>query len=316
MISLDITNYNHPYEYLNGNKSMSVTPLFLARALVTMGRGSWGDTFNLGLFRIGELICKALAFSKIKNGKWVLEDRFFKLNSSEKTTISYYFGQALTKLYAEDSFELKWLLHLDDYAEYIEFYKKGTAVSKVKIGTCTKIPKSPDLIGIKNIHESHIFEAKGYSSGYDKSVMQHAINQVSQVKSYNGIVPKTKTACYFNFNSNQSKGIIIDPENDGLGIDLKLDEEKAINKYYSFFLKNSSQFSYIIELNNYRFLTIPVGVPNIYFGFDERILHLSSTELLENNLYENIEKITTNNNLYSDISLGYDGIILISKTAL
>ncbi|MCB9360674.1 MAG: hypothetical protein H6587_03475 [Flavobacteriales bacterium] len=250
MIELDISNYPRAYNYMNGLKTQSVKPIDLARAMITVGQGSWKDVYNLGIFRIGELLCKALAFSEIDNGNLVMQNRFFSLNQSEKATVSYYFGQGLTKLYAEEYFNIKWLFHVDDYSQQIQYHSNGIANSKTIVGKTKKTAKRPDLIGIEKSNNSHIFEAKGNSGGYDTSVMQHAINQVSQIVTYNGVPPLTRTACYYNLSGSPIKGIIIDPENEGQGININLDEEAAISKYYSFFYENKSNFYASFEIES------------------------------------------------------------------
>lgn len=319
MIELEVSNYQNPYFSLNGQQFLNVTPLSLARALVTVGRSSWGDVFDLGIFRIGELICKALGFTEIKNGHLVLQDKFDNLNQSEKVTISYYLGQALTKLYAERYFEVKWLLHVDDYAGQIQFSTKGTVLPKFTVGRCTKVAKRPDLIGISKRNTVHIFEAKGNSGGYDKSTMQHALNQVSQVQNYNGNAPETRTACYFDL-SDLINGIIIDPEGDENGVDIKLEEMVALESYYKFFIANSSYFRIGTTFQGYTFLLTPVGIPGIFFGFDERILKMNISEILDNGLYPDgvVEEFYGNQkdnqatDGSGDISLGKDGIILMN----
>jgi hypothetical protein len=313
MINLDISNYTAQYAHLNGQKTQNIKPFDLARAMVTVGQGSWTDVCNLGIYRIGELICKALAFSKLDSGNLVLQDRFHNLNQSEKATVSYYFGQGLTKLYAESFFKIKWLFHVDDYTSSIQFNTKGFAASKLTVGKAKKTAQRPDLIGIEQTNVSHIFEAKGNSGGYHLSVMQHAINQVSQVRTYNGVAPVTRAACYFDLSCVPIKGIIIDPEDDENGIDIKFNEEAAILKYYSFFRENSQRFNVNFQFGKYEFLITPVGVPNIYFGFDKRLLNMKPAEILLSGLY-NEDSIfpTIENSQFSEVSLGLDGLILIN----
>ena len=315
MINLDISNYTRPFTNLNGHKTQDIKPFDLARAIVTVGQGSWSDVFNLGIYRIGELICKALAFSKLdSNGNLVLQDRFFNLNQSEKATVSYYFGQGLTKLYAEKYFKIKWLFHVDDYSSSIQFNTRGTATSKLIIAKTKKTAQRPDLIGIKQTNDSHIFEAKGNSGGYDLGVMQHAINQVSQVRTYNSVAPTTRAACYFDLSCVPIRGIIIDPEDDGNGIDIKFNEEQAISKYYSFFRENSRNFYNNFQYGNYEFMTTPVGVPNIFFGFDKRLLKMNPKEILANGLYNEDSIFSTKENpKFREVSLGLDGLILLNK---
>ena len=285
MINLEISNYNSPFNSLNGQSTQDIKPFDLARAIVTVGKSSWTDVFNSGIYRIAELICKALAFTKLDHGNLTLHNRFHALNQSEKATVSYYFGQGLTKLYAEKHFNIKWLFHVDDYSSSIQFTTRGIANSKIIIGNTKRTAYRPDLIGIKQSNISHIFEAKGNSGGYDLGVMQHAINQVSQILTYNGLAPETRAACYFDLSGIPIKGIIIDPEGDENGIDIKFDEESAIQKYYSFFIENSQRFSNPIQYGGYEFLTTPVGVPSLFFGFDKRLLELKPSEILSKGLY-------------------------------
>ena len=312
MINLDISNYTGTYNHLNGQKNQMVKPLDLARAMITVGQGSWGDVFNLGIFRIGELLCKALAFCEINNGNLILQNRFYNLNQSEKVTVSYYFGQGLTKLFAESFFNIKWLFHVDDYINQIQFHSSGATIPKIRVGNTNKQAKYPDLIGLESANNSHIFEAKGSSGGYRTNIMQHAINQVSQVNTYNGVAPLTRTACYFDLSKTPIKGIIIDPKNEEKGIDIELNEKEAILKYYSFFQKNRKFFTQSFKIDNYNYMISPVGAPNIYFGFDERILDLSSTEILKEGLYPKgwVSEQKFGN---TEVSLGLDGILLIKR---
>lgn len=311
MITLDISNYKSSFHYLNGQSTLRVTPLALARGIVTVGQGSWNDVFSLGLFRIGELICKALAFTKLENGNLVLQDRFYKLNQSEKVTVSYYIGQGLTKLYAEENLKLKWLFHIDDF-ENMSYYEKGKAISKINIGRSDKKAARPDLIGLEGFNNAHIFEAKGRSIGYNVNEMQHAINQVSQIVFCNGHPPLTRTACYFDLSTSPINGIIIDPENEGNGITFDYNVENTISNFYSFFKEYSRFFTSEISVDGYKFLTTPVGVPNIFFGFDKRILKITTPDLINNDLYSN-DIFNNFKELGQNYSIGLDGIIIFNK---
>ncbi len=313
MINLEISDFKAPFLGLNGNHILNINRMDLARALVTVGRNSWGDVYQQGLFRIGELICKAFAFSKMESGNLCLNDSFYSLNQSEKVTVSYYFGQALTKLFAEHKLNVPWLLHIDGVPD-ISFHNKGTATSKKIIHKTKKNAKSPDLYGLSGKNRVHILESKGNSGGYSLEIMQHAINQVSQVDTYNGVQPLTKTACYFDLSTEPIKGIIIDPDNDGLGIDIEMNEEKPLDNFYSFFKKNSNYFNTPIKIGNDNYLMAAIGIPSLFFGFNERILNLESSYLLKNGLYNEGELLEINkSNLNTSFSIGSDGIILIDN---
>ncbi|MBE9527160.1 MAG: hypothetical protein IME94_09330 [Proteobacteria bacterium] len=314
MIELDVSNFSKPYDHLNGNKSQKVTPLDLARAMITIGHGSWYSAFNHNIFRVGELICKALAFSEIVNSNLVLTKGFHRLNQSEKATVSYYFGQGLTKLYSEKHLKVKYLFHVDDYISFINYHTKGSAKSKITIGNSSKNASRPDLIGFVKRNNSHILEAKGNSTGYQKNTMQHAINQVSQIISYNGVTPLTRTACFFDLSNTPIKGIIIDPENDDNGIILEFDEDAAMNKYYSFFIENYQRFTRTINIGKYEYSVAAIGSPNINFGFDKRILELEKYKLLDNDLYpDGIDDLPLSDFENNEFSLGLDGVLLFNE---
>jgi hypothetical protein len=61
-------------------------------------------------------------------------------------------------------------------------------------------------------------------------------------------------------------------------------------------------------------LTTPVGVPNIYFGFDKRLLNMKPSEILSNGLYNNNSNFPTDESSeFRDVSLGLDGLILLNR---
>ncbi len=306
MVKLDVSHYSGKYIDLNLVNKLDVTQIDLARAFITMGNKNWSTSLGMGFFRISEMISKVFAYTEIIDGNLIMKDVFSRLNSSEKTSISYYMGQGLTKLYAEKYLKVKWLCHLDDYAPMTGFYANGAAIPKISLGTSKKVASRPDYIGIEKANVVHILESKGRSSSYSKDVMQHAINQVSQVISYNGISPETRTACFFDISQKPIRGRIIDPDFDGRGIDFELDEVEVIKKYYSNIFESDLKYSER-KIGEYTYKVALVCLPNVYFGFDTRILDLNFSSLLEKDLYSEIYLSEFNNVLRS---LGTDGIII------
>lgn len=315
MINLEVSNYIPPYNFLNSVRQANATILDLSRCILTVGRENWNDVFAQGIYRIIELACKGLAYAEMDNGNLILNELFYTLTQSEKAVVSYHFGQGLTKLYSENFLNVIWLYHLDNYSNITNYVVRGRATSKIIVGNTTKHAAWPDLVGIENSTTIHILEAKGNSGGYDKSVMQHAINQVSQVITYNHISPSTRSACYFDLSKTPIKGIIIDPPENVNGIQIENDLLKVLTLYYLFFRENANEFNYNINLGKFIFKCLPIIKPNLFLGFDERILKLSNEEILINGLYSKNEITELKQNKPFEFSLGLDGLILIDDTS-
>ncbi len=315
MIHLKVSNYTGAYTPLNNLTTLNVSRLDLARAMITVGRRSWSNTFHTGIFRIGELLCKALGFTAMNGNCVILNDRFFQLNQSEKGAVSYYFGQAFTKIYAEEHLGVKWLLHFDEYSSMATLQASGTATPKITIHSGVNKGSRPDLLGLVKTNTAHILEAKGYSKYYNKSVMQTAINQVSHVNLYNGIPPETRTACFFTLGEKKTKGIIIDPEDKPNAFNVEFDEVKALNTFYSFFRENKDAFNSPFEIRGTTYLTVPVGVPDIFVGFNASLLEMTTEKILESG-FEPSRNSNYSDNVPNGYSIGSDGIIILDRKFL
>ena len=88
----------------------------------------------------------------------------------KKGAISYAFGMALAKLFAEVLFNTPRLLHLGVYAAN---YELAVAAGNSR----------PDLIGLTTAGEWIVFEAKGRSNGIDENALMAAKEQTQQLLS-------------------------------------------------------------------------------------------------------------------------------------
>lgn len=307
MINLEISNYSGAYIHLNGNYPLSISRLDLARAMISVGCGGYADICKKGLWGIVGLFSKAFTNTVQTPAGIVLSQHYWNMDASEKRTESYYLGQGFTTLYAQKIHRIRWLLHFDNQ---IKKFKIHQGVPKHIIGTSHKDVHGPDLVGIVNPATCFLFEAKGYSSGYDNNVMQHALNQLSCVSTFNGHTPKAKVACYFNLSETPIKGIIIDPENHRKGSDMPMNVPKRISQYYSFFAEYKRYFNEKVVIGQRVYRIAPIGIPGFYFGYDTRFLHLNFEDMpiIDQDQHINdIKKIDR----FSDVSIGPDGLIVL-----
>jgi hypothetical protein len=245
---------------------------------------------------------------------------FSALDNSEQRTISYFFGQAFTKLFAEKYLNCFQVDNFGNHKPNVSFIKtNNNFIPKHQLYTSNKTPKEPDLIGFAQ-NGVHILEAKGYSSGFNGGVMQHAINQVSIINNVNGSQPLTKTACFFDLSGNPIIGTIIDPDTPDSIIDIEFNQEKFISNYYQIFNLEKQKYRktyWEIEIGKNKFSGFRLFdqmYPRYFFGVDsgifEQVNSYSSKIELDNNKYDLESYILENEN----ISVGPDGIILL-KTA-
>lgn len=311
MIKVWKSNFSGKYSKLNDTcwTDIDISRLKLTRSIMTVGYNSIVNVYKSGLYRLLELMFKSLGNIESKDNYIRLSEQFWKLDDSEKRIVSYYIGQGLTKALAECTLHIPWLVHISKNEEKIVLHKKGTVHSKIKLHNCSKKPKAPDLLGIDKNSNPHIFEAKGYSSGFNASELQHAINQVSQVITVNSMLPETKVACFFDMSGEKIEGTIVDPpsEMNKKGIFIKTEIYDLLNLYYSMFNSYEWDNSFIYTYKQRKFNILPVGI-NFYFGID----HILFKQIKENSFnFEVLNKIVDLNEELDHLSIGSDGVILI-----
>lgn len=107
---------------------------------------------------------------------------------SEKTSISFYLGMTLAKLFAQVLFDVPPVLHLAVYApNYLITVAAGES--------------RPDLIGLSNGGQWFVFEAKGRSNGFDPYALATAKEQAQQIQTINNLAPACSVACEAYFTS-------------------------------------------------------------------------------------------------------------------
>ena len=315
MIKLDIADFPAPYNNINGVKNMPISIYDIARAGMTIGYPKLRNAIlDAGLSRFIELFFRANNYLSKENSFYKLNTLFDTLDSSEQKTISYFYGQSFTKLFAERYLDCTQVDNFVNHKGSITFQNNGqTYIPKTQLYNTKKKPKEPDLIGIRG-SDYHILEAKGYSSGFKKSEFQHAINQVSIVNSVNGQQPTTKTACYFDLSKNPFLGTIKDPDGLQSSINVEFNKSKFIQDYYSIFNPKlfKRRYYYLLRLNDFEFAgwfirTRPF-LNSVFFGVDMEVF----TQIIENRNVEFTRKFYDLSSQMDYISIGNDGIILLN----
>jgi hypothetical protein len=311
MIRLNISDFPPSHNHINGTDDMVVNKFDIARAGMVIGYPKLSIAiFSLGVFRFLELYFRTETYLEKSNNFYQLKPIFHLIDSSEQKAISYFFGQAFAKLFAEKYLNCDQVDNFGNHKGNVTFNNNGKKfVPKHNLYNSTKNPKEPDLIGFSN-GGLHILEAKGYSSGFKGSEFQHAINQVSIVDKVNGIKPITKTACFFDLSGNPIIGTVKDPDSPNSSIDINFDKEAFIFNYYQLFnLKKLNRKTYWeVKIGDNKFAGFRLFntmYPRYFWGVDIDIFEqINNGEKLE--FKKKFYKYENEN-----MSIGPDGIIFM-----
>lgn len=308
------SHFPSKYAHLN-NPSLYIrlSRLRVARCLMMVGCGGWGEFGKRGLFRLTYLGSLALSSTEKSNHGISLATSFWNLDMSEQIPTSYHIGMGVTKAFSEDCLSIPWLSHISSYKNRI-IWNGPTAAAKVSLHSppAGKKAKEPDLIGYDFNGNPHILESKGYSSGFKGSALQHAINQVSQVSSVSGVNPETRVAVFNDLSKNPFQARIVDPEGPEMeGCSIEWPLSQCIKDYYSVFLENQED-SIFFEINNQPYIGFDLIYPGIRIGLNKKLfdyLLQPKTKYVE---VLNIKNELLENSLETETqSIGIDGVALI-----
>src|SRR5258708_7338129 len=184
LIPYRATNFSGAFAQFNGNSQINVTWAQLVWAAITAGKAA-GDEYAYGIYSAIERLHRASMMRA-----YLLEGGLGRLlrtmpyeasDPSEKTSISFYLGTTLAKLFAELLFEVPRMLHIAVYGQNYQI-ATGPGASR------------PDLIGLSTNGDWFVFEAKGRSNGFDTSALTTAKDQAEQVISIDNVAPICRIA--------------------------------------------------------------------------------------------------------------------------
>lgn len=183
------TNFSGTFAGLNGNGQITVSWAQLVWAAITAGKAA-GDEYAYGIYSAVERLHRASMMRayllESASGRLLRTMPYITSDPSEKTSISFYLGTTLAKLFAELLFDVPRMLHVAVYGENYQI-ATGPGASR------------PDLIGLSANGDWFVFEAKGRSNGFELEALQTAKAQAGQITSIDNVAPVCGVAsqCFF-----------------------------------------------------------------------------------------------------------------------
>ncbi|MEU0693595.1 hypothetical protein [Streptomyces niveus] len=205
----------------------------LAHALFVTGRAP-EDRSKHGVTSVYEWIHRTSLIPayvrRAPNGSLVRSDLARELDQSEKVSLSYTLGQAMTGVFSENIMSVRFLMHVDRYAARHGLVFAGNSRRRA------------DFFGEKLQGGWVVAEAKGRSRGVDDKVKQSMRAQKRTVRLIAGAKPDIAYGCAAHFPMDESgserlRVFAVDPaEDEPEAVDLSVDQDKFIQAYYEPFL--------------------------------------------------------------------------------
>ena len=191
-IPYQAANFSQAFAQLNTySAEITVTWAQLVWAAITTGKAA-GDEYAYGIYSTLERLHRASmirAYLMQTPSNFITRTMPYQMSDpSEKTSISFYLGMTLAKLFAEVLFDVPRVLH---FAVYAQNYQIVVAAGESR----------PDLIGLSNSGQWFVFEAKGRSNSFDAYALETAKDQAKQIQTINNLAPVCTVACQAYFTS-------------------------------------------------------------------------------------------------------------------
>jgi hypothetical protein len=319
MITANISRFTGQWAAMNAmGRQLNISLLELARCVMTVGQSGYSQVFNQGFWRLCSLF--SLTYSNVDTNRrsLTLSNTFKGLQQSEKVTVSYHLGMGLAMASASNLMNVPWLVHLDSIPGVVLGSLNGQVPTKFQLHSTRKTAREPDLIGFDNQRNAHVFEGKGYSNGINTSELQHAIDQVSQVVTINGVAPATRTVMFSDLSPSPFLITIIDPDDDeSIGYQMTVNFNSFLRTHYSVFAEtNIWSNATLFSVGDNLFRAFPIGKPNYFFGIASRILdqlpNIFSSTITDR--FTTLEAI--NPEILGDtLAIGQDGTILFDTSS-
>jgi hypothetical protein len=195
------TNFSGTLAALNGNGQIQVTWAQLVWAAITAGKAA-GDEYAYGIYSAVERLHGASMMRAYllegNSGRLLQTMPYVTSDPSEKTSISFYLGMTLAKLFAEVFFDVPRMLHVAVYGQNYQV-AAGQGASR------------PDLIGLSLSGDWFVFEAKGRSNGFEADALATAKDQAEQITSIDSAAPVCRIASQSFFSSDGLRFRMDDP---------------------------------------------------------------------------------------------------------
>jgi hypothetical protein len=202
------TNFSGQFAAVNGNHQIQVSWAQIVWAAITAGKAA-GDEYAYGIYSAIERLHRASMIRayllEANSGRILQTIPYVTSDPSEKTSISFYLGMTLAKLFAELLFAVPRMLHVAVYGQNFQI-ATGEGASR------------PDLIGLAANGDWFVFEAKGRSNGFEAEALQVAKLQAEQITTIDNLAPVCRIASQSFFSTDGLRFRMDDPPQERSGV--------------------------------------------------------------------------------------------------
>ncbi len=255
-------SFPKPFAAVNGKHTMDVSWPFLMWSAISVGRAHLFHLLQYGEYSLLEIVYRAAMFyanlRQESAGQIVPSAAYIGLDPSEKGAISYFFGLAMAKAFAEKILNVPWLMHLDVYRKELMVALAGKS--------------RPDLVGQNAGGQWIAIEAKGRSNGFEMAVLNRAKGQAAMLHAVGGKQPALRNGMVTHFGGGRLQFRVSDPPPDEhqRRVDLPLNRAQLIEGYYRPFRTFLSSSEETVELKGERFRIAHADVADLEVGLTQR----------------------------------------------
>lgn len=222
-MKLTVSDFSAPYTIINGQSDVEVTPMSLTHAAITVGADSYTIAFGSNLNSFAFVLHKVMALLTVvefQNRELTLPKNYRSLDQSEKASLGYWAGMAMSKLVAEERLDVQWLQHVGRFKKEIQLKDSESR-------------STPDLVGLDKSMNWHVIEAKARQNKPSDSIRKQWKNQAGRIAAISGAYPTTNSYCLTLIKSSYSAELV-DPtvESDRNAISLNFSRKDFLRAYY------------------------------------------------------------------------------------
>jgi hypothetical protein len=224
-IDVRVEGFPHPYEGLNNRgKRLSVTAADVARAAATVGGPVNGTAWRRTQRRVGIIATVHAALAEKRGTHPIRTSTLYaRLETTEKSGVSFRLGMAFAALVAEQILAIRVLEHLN-HSNSVVFPNGGK--------------RRADLFGLDHRGDCHVIEAKSRTHGPDEALVNYAKSQaanIAVVDVHSGrYVPKTRSAAVADLSRSPVRVLLADPPEEATPEKpYRIDTEQVIAHHYS-----------------------------------------------------------------------------------
>jgi len=199
-------DFSGRFSLVNGDHRVPFCRLGMVWAVVSMGARDSVETLGRGWRRIRThrrgIADSLLAYVEITDGRVSISKDVMRLDQTERSTMSNWYGLAFTRLTAARLLGIAWL-------RYVDSQRQMGIVS-----SATASRKRGDLVGLDYRGEWHVLESKGRYGFVEKGLERTAKGQATNVL-VNHRPPATASSCVLRLHADPVHATLSDPEEPG-----------------------------------------------------------------------------------------------------